>query len=368
MCVCMLHTQCVVFLFMVVVEVFFFPFFPDKWERGEKPQSLSYSRLDSSTRLNSVNSLASLESRKDSFTSQTISPPGNQGYSRSSTPITPVTPSSTHSPMLGGLNHQISTPVFPSVDGSPSFKRFNSTAITPSSYQGPVMDLSSSSSSINSDVPHHHVDQSPQPPQPPPPPAYLGSVTPRKTRKKGHTRSHSNPPLANIVMPEVVPEDSVVPDYQSPSPSSPAPPTRSGSHPSIIQNTVMNSPSAKTHPQMRRLMGHPNRTHSTDLGGEPDDFNSVPTHHEPPVRSNSEASNIQGSPRQRKLSKECGTSTSMVDLPLIQCNSDNHLYHNDYTMSSGGPGKSYSVPKLANLVINGENGGNSPCLYTTCTY
>lgn len=335
-----------------VNKFLFLSFFSDKWERREKPQSLSY------TRLNSFNSLASLDSRKDSFTSQTVSPPGNQQYSRSSTPITPVTPSSTHSPMLGGLNHQISTPVFPSVDGSPSFKRFNSTANTTasSSYQAvATMDLSSSSSSINSDIPHHHVDQSPLPPAH----AYLGSVTPRKNRKKGHTRSHSNPPLANIIMPEVVPEDSVVPDYQSPSPSSPAPPTRSGSHPSITQNTIMNSPSAKTHPQMRRLIGHPNRTYSTDLG-DGDEYQPSSSLHEPPLRSNSEASNIQGSPRQRKLSKDSGTSTSMVDLPLIQCNPD---YNTEYSMPSGG--KSYSVPKLANLVINGENGGIYN-VYTTC--
>ncbi len=322
----------------------------DKWERGGKPQSLYHTRQDSTStsRLNSFNSLASLESHKDSFSSQTISPPGNQQYSRSSTPITPVTPSSTYSPMLG-ISHQSSTPVFPTVDYSPSFKRSNSSSNT--CYQAVAnMDLSSSSSSINSDIPHHHVDQSPLPPSAPPPSL---SNTPRKYRKKGHMRSHSNPPLANVIMPEVVPEDPE-PNYRSPSPSSPVPPTRSGSHPSITQNNV-SSPSTKTHPQMRRLIGYNStssafsRSYSTD-----DDIPPLPDH---PIRSNSEASSVQSSsPRQRRLSKDTGTSTSMVDLPLIQCSSDQY-YQNDDSFPS--TGKSYSVPRLANLVIYGDNGGNS---------
>ena len=320
----------------------------DKWESREKPHSIYNTRQDSSTsRLNSFNSLASLDSRKDSFSSHTISPPGNQQCSRSSTPITPVTPSSTYSPMLG-ISHQTSTPVFPTADCSPSFQRSNST--TNASYQAVVtMDLSSSSSSINSDIPHHHVDQSPLPP-PVSSPFLLNNL--RQIRKKGHIRSHSNPP-SNIIMPEVVPEHTV-PDYRSPSPSSPNPPSRSGSNPSITQNNVVSSPSAKTHPQMRKLIGikNPsnsfNRSYSTDLGGG-DDLHPV----EPPIlRSNSEASN--SSPRQRRLSKEVGTSTSMVDLPLIQCSTDQY-YYSEYSLPS--TGKSYSVPRLANLVTNGENGG-----------
>ena len=263
-----------------------------------------------------------------------------------------------------GLPHQNSTPVFPVTDGSPSFKRSNSSTNT--SYQAVVMDqLSSSSSSLNSDIPHsyiHQVDNSPAPLPPPAPPITQSSVpcfsissSPRKNRKRGHTRSHSNPPLANIIMPEVVPENSI-PNYRSPSPLSPAPPTRAGSHPSIVQNMVMSSPSAKSHPQMRRLIGQNskntfNRSQSTDLGGE-DCLQPLP---EPPIRSNSEASSVQSSsPRQRKLSKESGTSTSMVDLPLIRCSTD-QFDQSDYSFPRGG--KSYSVPRLANLVVNGDSGG-----------
>ncbi len=292
----------------------------------------------STSRLNSFNSLASLDSRKDSFSSHTISPPGNQQYSRSSTPITPVTPSSTYSPMLG-LAHQTSTPVFPTTDCSPSFQRSNST--TNGCYQAVVnMDLSSSSSSINSDIPHHHVDQSPLPPP------TMSLNTPRQIRKRGHTRSHSNPPLANIIMPQVVPEDSI-PDYRSPSPSSPHPPSRSGSNPSITQNNVVSSPSAKTHPQMRRIIGLNSSNNVFNRSYSIDEDTLV----EPPIiRSNSEASH--SSPRQRRLSKDTGTSTSMVDLPLIQCGGSDHYYESSFPTT----GKSYSVPRLANLVINGENG------------
>ena len=90
------------------------------------------------------------------------------------------------------------------------------------------------------------------------------------------------------------------------------------------------------------------RSISTDLGDvQPD----------PPIRSNSEASGVQSaSPRQRRLSKEVGTSTSMVDLPLIQCSVD----HNEFPASSV---KSHSVPRLANLTINTSAGGTYLCMY-----
>ena len=83
------------------------------------------------------------------------------------------------------------------------------------------------------------------------------------------------------------------------------------------------------------------RSVSTDLGD---------VHPEPPARSNSEASGVQSvSPRQRRLSKEVGTSTSMVDLPLIQCSGE--VY--EFPTSSV---KSHSVPRLANLIVNTSTG------------
>ena len=316
----------------------------EKWEKGEKPTTGVYDirRNSSSGRLNSLNSIASIDSHKDLYSSHTISPPGAQYYSRSSTPLTPVTPSSTNSP-CPGLPHQTSTPVFPMPsDVSPSFKRSNSSNNT--SYQAVVLEqqhLSSSSSSLSSDLTTHHmytqqVEVS----------SYVPPPSASKTKcKLGHKRSHSNPPLANIIMPEVVPENSV-PEYRSPSPPYHTLPTRAGSHSSIVQNTVINSPSAKSHPQMRRIMGTFARSISTDLGG-----GDIPSPPEPPIRSNSEASGVQGSsPRQRRLSKETGTSASMVDLPLIRCSGDKL----DYSFPTGG--KSHSVPRLANLIVNGDSG------------
>ena len=321
----------------------YFLCFIEKWERGEKPTAEPYDirRNSSSGRLNS---LTSLDSRKDSSSSHTISPPAGNHCSRSSTPLTPGTPSSqTQSPFLG-LPHQNSVPVLPThMTNEHSFKRSNS-----SSGSGfttlmdlPNQHLSSSSSSINSD---YHEPVAPPPPLP-------SNNTHRAKRKLGHTRSHSNPPLANLVLPEAVPEHSVVPDYRSPSPpyyNSTAPPTRTGSHSSIVQNNV-NSPSAKSHPQVRRLMANTShvftRSVSTDLGGE--------MNPEPPARSNSEASGVQSSsPRQRRLSKETGTSASMVDLPLIRCS--DQMDQNEYGFPQSG--KSHSVPRLANLVVNADNG------------
>ncbi|XP_019848730.1 PREDICTED: uncharacterized protein LOC109580226 [Amphimedon queenslandica] len=340
----------------------------EKWEKGENPPPGLYDvrRNSSSGRLNS---LTSLESRKDSTSSHTISPPAGNHGSRSSTPLTPLTPSSTQSPFQG-LVHQNSTPSIPT--HSVPYDNIRSTsscgcgghALSESSGQH----LSSSMSSLGSDLGLHvaHSNETTHLPTasnqshdvyqttPPAPPTYSSSL--RAKKKIGHTRSHSNPPLANLIMPEAVPENSV-PEYRSPSPpyyNGHAPPTRTGSHPSIIHNSIANSnqslansTSTKSHPQVRRLMaGNYNfsRSISTDLGDvQPD----------PPLRSNSEASSVQSaSPRQRRLSKEVGTSTSMVDLPLIQCS----VEQSEFPSSSV---KSHSVPRLANLTINTTTGDHN---------
>ena len=263
-----------------------FSFYLEKWERGENPPPGLYDvrRNSSSGRLNS---LTSLESRKDSTSSHTVSPPAGNHGSRSSTPLTPVTPSSTHSPFLG-LPHQNSTPVIPThviasgFDPSVSIRSNSSCgsghhALSDTSGQH----LSSSMSSLGSDLGSHvaHGNEAPPPlvlnqqlsegqvlssvPQAPPPPPPSTSSNLKAKRKIGHTRSHSNPPLANLIMPEVVPENSV-PEYRSPSPpyyNGHVPPTRTGSHPSIIHNSVVNSnnqssstsssSSTKSHPQVR---------------------------------------------------------------------------------------------------------------------
>ena len=71
-----------------------------------------------------------------------------------------------------------------------------------------------------------------------------------------------------------------------------------------------------------------------------------------PQRSNSESSGVQSAtPHQRRLSRESATSSSMVDLPFVRASNEN--LHNDYRLPQSG--KSYSVPKLAHLAVNGDN-------------
>ena len=338
-------------------------FYTEKWEKGEKPTAGPYDmrRNSSSGRLNS---LTSLDSRKNSSSSHTISPPAGNQSSRSSTPVTPVTPC-TALPFIG-LPHQNSVPTLPShiTSENETFKRSNSSSgsgyINLADISG--HNLSSSSSSLNSDQSntqhssqHPEVLTSPSTSVPPPsnlsaPPPSFSSSNLTTKRKLGHTRSHSNPPLANLIMPEVVPENSV-PNYRSPSPpyyntndNSNAPPTRTGSHPSIVQNHV-GTLSTKSHPQVRRLMANA-PVLVTSVSNDSSD-NVVPG---PPIRSNSEASGVQSSsPRQRRLSKETGTSASMVDLPLIRCSTDK-LDQSEYSFNQ--PGKSHSVPRLVNLSVN----------------
>lgn len=337
--------------------------------KGEKPTAGPYDmrRNSSSGRLNS---LTSLDSRKNSSSSHTISPPAGNLSSRSSTPVTPVTPSSVL-PFIG-LPHQSSVPTMTvhMTNENEPFKRSNSSG--GSTYINLIevagQNLSSSSSSLNSDQSNtqqsnHHTDGLLPPPSTVTPPSTSSSNNSssniKAKRKLGHTRSHSNPPLANLIMPEVVPENSV-PDYRSPSPpyynsNSNAPPARTGSQSSIAQNNV-GSPSTKSHPQVRRIMANNFvKSVSTDLGDH------TLSHPPPPVRSNSEASGVQSSsPRQRRLSKETGTSASMVDLPMIRCSTDK-LDQSEYTFSQ--PGKSHSVPRLVNLVVNPPTENNSKFVY-----
>ena len=92
------------------------------------------------------------------------------------------------------------------------------------------------------------------------------------------------------------------------------------------------------------------RSISQELGGS--EVRPTPPS-EPPYRSNSEASGVQAAtPRQRRLSKETGTSSSMVDLPLVRRSNEN-LDQSEYPFPQAG--KSYSVPRLAYLAVNGDN-------------
>ena len=92
------------------------------------------------------------------------------------------------------------------------------------------------------------------------------------------------------------------------------------------------------------------RSISQELGGS-EARSNIPS--EAPYRSNSEASGVQAAtPRQRRLSKETGTSSSMVDLPLVRMSNEN-LDQSEYSLPQAG--KSYSVPRLACLAVNGDN-------------
>ena len=361
-----------------------FLFLLDIWERGEKPTAGAYDirRYSSSGRLSSIASIASLDNRKDSCSSRlsAVSPTAGPQlqHSRSSTPVTPLTPSSVHSisatsaPLTIataslGLPYQYSSPTLltSSVESSPPFTKKTSLGSSSGYFTGseqPVPSYSSSSSSINSDM------SAPQPSQPAP--TQL-EEPPKPKRRLGHTRSHSNPPLANLILPVAVPENEVANDYRSPSPpyySTAALTTRTGSQPSIVQYSTLNSPSTKTHPQMRRIMAsgpHFSRSISQELNGSESTRPQV--HAEAPFRSNSEASGVQAAtPRQRRLSKDTGTSASMVDLPLVRT-SNEELDQVEYSLPQSG--KSHSVPRLAYHAVNGDNSLERGVVYShKCWY
>ena len=328
-------------------------FIAEKWERGEKPSTHKFDRGCSATtpsRLGSVSTfgLFDQDGRTDSVSS-------NVTRSSCSTTPTPLTPSSSISFLSPTTHH-------PAVSLSYSPSPFNTSPAVPIP---PILNRSSSSSLFLDEG-----DTSYSAPHDPPKDSSTEGT--RYHRRYTHTRSHSNPPANLIIHPEASSSHGTIRTSSVANRSdncSPSPPTRAGSQPSVVSNSVTGSPSSvhKSHPQMRRILAQTptfSQSFSSDQFGSTD-YN-VPQHSQD-YQNAFFRQNEYGVPRcsslaepRRSMSSQPSylshevTSTSMVDLPVTTATSSEHLDQIDeYPLPKSG--KSQSVPKLTLMTVSAES-------------
>ena len=326
----------------------------EKWERGEKPSTHKFDRGYSATtpsRLGSVYTFGPFDQdgRTDSVSS-------NVTRSSCSTTPTPLTPSSSISFLSPTTHH-------PAVNLSYSPSPFNMSPAVPIP---PTLNRSSSSSLFLDEG-----DTSYSAPHDPPKESHTEGT--RYHRRYTHTRSHSNPPANLIINPEASSSSHNTTRISSVANRSdncsPSPPSRAGSQPSVVSNSVTGSPSSihKSHPQMRRILAQTptfSQSFSNDQFGSAD-YNTPQHSHE--YQSAFFRQNEYAMPRcsslaepRRSISSQPSylshevTSTSMVDLPVTTATSSEHLDQIDeYPLPKSG--KSQSVPKLTLMTVSAES-------------
>lgn len=386
----------------------------EMWERGEKPSAASRlgSTSSSANRLHSISNLATLDhldSRSDSISSSTsagtsplplhfptstpipLTPSSSQSLLSPSSPFTMALASST--PQSTFASHQatahmipVQTPPPPPHGLNRSYSSSSSVVLSESETPPPHARGHASISCLSNG---HRVGVAD------------GEGPPRRKPPLTHKRSLSNP-LANIVLNQdeenlmTPPQDPAQNSAHHPTATSrsslacysyrsPSPPSRAGSHPSIVSsNTGGGGSPHGRHPQMRRISNYSpafsqsisndqlvGRTGMATTGANDSisGSESALSQH----RGNWQAcvsprcNSMAGMSRQNYSSSSETrpsdlTASSMVDLPvgLYNGSSVEHLDRVEEGNLQNSAGKSQSVPRLTLLSVSMENEKGAP--------